>query len=147
MTTSKMGLLDTNVLVYAADQSSPFHERCKELRDKGLFGAAKLCITPQNLAEFFAVVTHSKRVANPLTQEQALAEIRKYYQSKNLKKIYYGPAAVEIILDMLKRYKVGQQDIFDLQLVASMLANKVTRIYTLNLDHFKIFQEIEVLKP
>jgi len=68
MTTSEVNFIDTNVLVYAADQSSPFHDRCVELREKGLSGEIELCLSPQILSELFAVITHPKRVANPLAQ-------------------------------------------------------------------------------
>ena len=147
MTTSEMSFIDTNVLVHAADRSSPFHKRSVDLRERGLSGQIALCLSPQILSELFAVLTHPKRVNNPLPQEEALAEIEKYYRSASIRKIYQGPAAVEIMLDLLKRYKVSRQDIFDLQAVATMLANNVTRIYTFNQDHFEAFREIEVLEP
>ena len=147
MSISEMSFIDTNVLVYAADHSSPFHKRSVDLRERGLSGDIPLCLSPQVLSELFAVLTHPKRVNNPLSQGEALAEIEKYYRSVSIKKIYQGPAAFEIMLDLLKRYEVSRQDIFDLQAVATMLANKVTRIYTFNRHHFEAFEEVEVLTP
>jgi len=38
MTTSETSLLDTNVLVYAADETSPFHPAARAIREKGLRG-------------------------------------------------------------------------------------------------------------
>ncbi|RZB36062.1 MAG: hypothetical protein SRB2_02567 [Desulfobacteraceae bacterium Eth-SRB2] len=76
MTTSdKISLIDTNVLVYATDGTSPFHEAARNLRDKGLNGEVSLCICPQILNEFFAIVTSPKRVTNPRTQQEALEEV------------------------------------------------------------------------
>jgi hypothetical protein len=40
-----------------------------------------------------------------------------------------------------------KQEIFDLQLVATMLSNNVSRLYTYNKDDFIKFKEIEVLTP
>jgi predicted nucleic acid-binding protein len=57
MITSEYALVDTNVLVYAADKTSPFHQPAKILRDKGEVGKTSLCVCPQVLNEFFAVVT------------------------------------------------------------------------------------------
>lgn len=71
MITSKISLLDTNILVYAADETSPFNEVIRTLRDKGLKGEMSLCVCPQVLNEFFAIVTDSKRVSNPRTQKDA----------------------------------------------------------------------------
>ena len=57
MIISKTGLLDTNVLVYAADETSANHPSAIALREKGLRGEVPLCVCPQVLNEFFAVGT------------------------------------------------------------------------------------------
>jgi uncharacterized protein len=147
MITSEYALVDTNVLVYAADKTSPFHQPAKILRDKGEVGKTSLCVCPQVLNEFFAVVTDPKRVGSPRSQEEALLEIEKYHRSRNIFKIFPGPDAIEKTLDLLKRYDATKQGIFDLHLVATMLSNNVTRLYTYNQDHFTRFTEIEVLSP
>lgn len=147
MTTSETALLDTNVLVYAADESSPFHEVSKGLRDRGLEGRISLCIFPQILSEFYAIITDSKRVSNPRNQEEAVGEIEKYLNAKHLLKFYPEPDVVDIMLELLRRYDIRRQEVFDAQLVAAMLSNGITRIYTFNRDHFSKFSEIEVLEP
>jgi len=147
MITSEVSLLDTNILVYAADEMSPFHQAARTLREKGLRGEILLCICPQVLNEFFATVTNPQRVNNPRTQNEARLEMEKYFLSKNILKIYPGPDVIERTLDFLKRYEVTRQEIFDLQLVATMLSNNVTRLYTYNKDDFTKFKEIEVLSP
>lgn len=38
-------------------------------------------------------------------------------------------------------------DLFDIQLVATMLGNGITRIYTFNRDAFVPFSELEVITP
>lgn len=68
MTTSEMSLLDTNILVYAADRNSSYHEAALLLRDKGLKGESPVCVCPQVLNEFFAIITDPKRANNPRTQ-------------------------------------------------------------------------------
>lgn len=147
MITSEVSLLDTNVLVYAADETSPFHQKALTLREKGLRRELPICICPQVLNEFFAIVTDPKRVSNPRTQEEARLEMEKYFHAKNIINIYSGPGVFEKILDLLKRYAIVKQEIFDLQLVATMLSNNITRLYTFNLDDFSKFKEIEVLSP
>lgn len=147
MTISEISLLDTNILVYAADETSAFYQTAKTLRDKGLKGEITLCICPQVLNEFFAIVTDPKRVANPRTQREAVAEVEKYLTSKNMLKIYPGPEIIGKTLDLLKNYEITKQEIFDLQLVATMLLNNVTRLYTYNPGDFSKFKEIKVLSP
>jgi len=147
MTTSNVSLLDTNILIYAADESSSFFERSRNLLKRGLAGEVEICISMQNLSEFFAIITDPKRVDNPRTQAEALVEIKKYLRSQRIRKIYQGPAMSRVMLDLMERYQVKKQDIFDLQLVATMLSNRVKRIYTFNRDDFLRFTEIEVMEP
>lgn len=68
MTTSEEALVDTNVLIYAADEASEFHEAAKELRDRGAQGDVQLVVSPQILMEFFAVITNPRRVQNPFAR-------------------------------------------------------------------------------
>jgi uncharacterized protein len=147
MITSETALLDTNILVYAADSTSVFHKPAKILRQRGLAGKASLCICPQVLNEFFAVVTDPKRVGRPRSQEEAQLEVEKYHRSRNILKIFPGPDIIERTLDLLKHHNTAKQGIFDLHLVATMLSNNVTRLYTYNQDHFIKFNEIELLTP
>ncbi len=72
MITSETCLLDTNILVYAADETSPFHQDAKALREKGMKGEMSLCICPQVLSEYFAIITDPKRVNEPRTQKEAV---------------------------------------------------------------------------
>ena len=48
---------------------------------------------------------------------------------------------------LLKRHPVTGGDVFDLQLVATMQANNVHRIYTFNARDFRVFPELIVLAP
>jgi len=147
MTTSDSCLIDTNVLVYAADQRSPFHEAAQNLREQGLNGAISLCICPQVLTEFFAIVTDPRRVDKPRSRQEALFEMEKYLRSKQIAKIYPDAGTMEITLDLLMRYEIKKQKVFDLYLVATMLGANVVRLYTYNQNDFTQFTEIEVLTP
>lgn len=151
MTTStnseKVGLVDTNVLVYRANLSSPFHAASANLIQRGLKGEIPLCIAPQNLTEFYAVVTSPKRVSVPISPTCAIAEIEQYLRSGNIRKIYQTAFLLPKLLSLIKAYSPTRQQIFDLQLVATMLINGVTCIYTFNDKHFVKYSEIEVIVP
>ncbi len=147
MTSAEPVLLDTNVLVYAADQTSPHHEASRELRDRGRAGEVSLCITPQVLFEFYAVVTDPRRVARSLTPEEAAQELAQYFADGSIPKIHPGPDIARFALDLLRRYQLSKQHVFDLALVATMLANNVGRICTYDVAHFEPFTEIETVTP
>jgi len=144
---SEIALLDANVIVYAADTSSPFHKDSKKIRDNALLGNLETCICPQVLMEFFAILTDAKRVKNPRAPEDVIAEMEKYLSSKNIVMIYPKRDTLPKTIELLGKYKLKRQTVFDAQLVATMLSNSVTRIYTYNQDDFLKFEEVEVLTP
>lgn len=74
-------------MVYAADVSSPFYEVVRTLRDKGLKGEIVLCVCPQVLNEFFAVVTNPRRVTHPIAPQEAMEEVKKYLRSAHILKM------------------------------------------------------------
>lgn len=56
-------------------------------------------------------------------------------------------STVETLLGLIRRHPVTGGDIFDLQIVATIIANDVFRIYTFNVEDFEVFPELEVLTP
>jgi predicted nucleic acid-binding protein len=111
---SDLVLVDTNVLVYAADTTAAFHEPSKQLRDRGMRGELPLAISPQVLLEFFAVVTSPRRVAHPRSPEEAREEIEKYVRAPEIRKIHPGENILDRVLTLLQQYpQVARQEIFD----------------------------------
>src|SRR5689334_16139445 len=86
MTTSAdpPGVVDTNVLVYLSDTSSPHHLAASTLCKRGERGELVLYLTPQIVLEYVSVVTNPKRVAAPLTMEQAWGEVAKFLRAFRL---------------------------------------------------------------
>lgn len=144
-TNEKLGLVDINILVYRADQDSQYYLSSANLINLGFRGEIPLCLAPQNLTEFYAVITSPKRVTIPIDPATARAEIEMYIQSQNIRKIYQKPGLMSKVLELLNQTSITRQHIFDLQLVATMLINGVTCIYTFNANHFSRYQEIEVI--
>ena len=147
MITSESALLDSNILVYCHQALSIFHNQSRTILEKGMRGELALCVCPQVLFEFYTVITNPKRVTNPIGPAEAALEVEKYLKARNIFKVYPKEDILEVALDLLKKYPVKQREIFDLQLVATILSNNVLRLYTYNLDHFTKFKEIEVLSP
>jgi len=152
MTTSEtvadVALLDTNILVYAADELSVLPVPSKQIRDHGMQGDIAVAVSPQLLFEFFAVITNPRRVTQPRSPQEAREEMEKYFRAATIRKIYPGNDLVERMLTLLQQHpQITQQDIFDCTLVATMQTNGVRRIYTYNRQHFTPFPDIEVLTP
>jgi predicted nucleic acid-binding protein len=50
-------------------------------------------------------------------------------------------------MELLRRNPVRGGDVFDLQLVATMQANNIHRVYTFNAKDFEAFPELTVVVP
>ena len=140
-------LIDANILVYALLRESEHHAACRTLIEGGTAHDANLCVTSQILAEFFSVVTNPRRVSSPRTPEEASAAIHAVLSLPGLRVLPVPEDAPIRWLQLLIRRPVRGGDIFDLQIVATMLSNDVRRIVTFNRKDFLVFAELEVLTP
>jgi predicted nucleic acid-binding protein len=147
MRMSELALLDTNILVYSHQSLSKFHAQSRNLVRGGLRGDIAVCICPQVLMELFSVITNAKRVTNPVDSKKAAVEIEKYLQTESMLKILSREDTIDVTIDLLKKYGAKGAEIYDLQLVATMLSNNVARLYTYNLNDFAKFKEVEALTP
>jgi len=142
-----MVLFDTNLLVYAHVTSSPFHEAARRLRDEAVEGALDACISPQVLCEFFAVCTNPRLFRPPLTVQQAGREVVAYWTASGFRKILPQESTVRRLVGLVEQHRLQGQRIFDAFLVATMLDNNVTTLYTLNTKDFEVYTELRVVNP
>jgi predicted nucleic acid-binding protein len=144
---AERALLDTNVLIHALDPTSSFYPACDALLERTRTADAGLCIAPQNLAEFYAIVTNARRVSAPREPEEALTAIEQFLERPGLELLPVPTDMVARWVKLVRLRPVVGGDVFDLQLIATMLGNGVTRIYTFNSDDFAPFSELEVTVP
>lgn len=149
MSVSEPALVDTNVLVYALFPAMPDHAASRALLDRAKAADANLFISPQNLIEFFAVVTDPRRVTPAKTNDEALNAVADFLSQPGL-------ALLPVPADLIKRWSqlihqssTTKKRAFDTQLVATMLGNNVLKIYTFNVADFQAFSfaGIQVATP
>jgi len=140
-------LVDANVLVYAFHQESEHHSASRGILNQAQGGKVLLCVTPQVLAEFYAVVTDHRRVAAPRHPEEALQAIGLILAMPGMTLLPTPDGLVDRWVVLARQHPVTGGAVFDLQLVATMLGNGVSKIYTFDRSHFERFNEIEVLRP
>ncbi|WP_419553550.1 type II toxin-antitoxin system VapC family toxin [Candidatus Poriferisodalis sp.] len=66
-------LVDANVLLYAVDEHSPFHEVARPWLEEALNGPRRVGLPWQSLTGFLRIVTNPRAVANPLSPTAAWA--------------------------------------------------------------------------
>lgn len=139
------GIIDANVLVYAMDGGAPQHAASRAVLEAARAEPGTFCVTSQLLCEFYSIVTNARRVANPRSPVEAADAISRMLVF--LRVLPVPSTAVEGWLDLLRRHPVTGGDVFDLQLVAVMLAHGVSRVYTFNVGDFAAFSELSVREP
>jgi predicted nucleic acid-binding protein len=139
-------LIDTNIIVYAFNVDSKYHEKSLKIIEDSLNGIIDASIAEKTLYEFFAVVTDERRVEFPLSINEAKKIINVVLSSK-IKILYSNNKSLNKSLDIAEKYLIKKQDIFDLVLVGIMIENEIENIITVNDKHFKIIDEINVINP
>jgi uncharacterized protein len=66
---------DINLLVYAYDEASPFHDRAREWWQGCLSGEEGLGLTHPTIFGFLRVMTNARAFPNPMTLAQAASHI------------------------------------------------------------------------
>lgn len=121
-------LVDTNVLIYSVDRSSPFHSKAKDIIKSGIEKGALFVIAHQNITEFISVLTRGYGVGVKQATEDARAFASRF------EVIFPLPTTIEVFFQLSNKHKKIYP--FDLYLTATMLDNGVERIITGNKKDF-----------
>lgn len=140
-------MIDTNILVYANNADSPFHAPCRTLVEKAISGGLEAVIAVQNLVELYAVITDKRRVERPLSPDDGRKLIEFYTTIDGLRIISPSEKSLPILTGLITEHQPKSQNIFDVMLVATMMENTISGIYTYNVDHFKPFKTITAVAP
>jgi len=144
---SKESLIDTNILIYANNKDSPYHEPSKGLVENALNGDIEAALSTQNLVEFYAIITDKKRLEHPLSPKRAKELVEFYCENKFLKVISPLPETITTLADLIEKHEPIGQAIFDFLLVATMKDHAISQIYTSNDRHFRIFDFLKIINP
>jgi predicted nucleic acid-binding protein len=139
------GLLDANVLAYAINADAPQHVASRALPDAARDASITLYVTSQILCEFYSLITNPRRVTVVSSPSEPLRIISALLALPGLRVLSAPARAVAGRMALLERHPVTSGDIFDLQIVATMQANGVQRIYTFNSADFEVFPELAVV--
>jgi len=134
--------LDTNILVYLANEDSPFHLRVME-KFREIAGKSELWISRQVLREYAVVMTRPGIVGKPLSSKEAALDIEKWesiFQVADETEEVTG-----ILVELIKAHDIKGKKTHDANIVAAMMANLIQTLFTLNADDFKRFKKIQLI--
>lgn len=134
MTEDKFCFLDTNILIYASDSHSPWHQPAKEKIKKMLSEGFRLFISPQILREYVSVASRSTGAEKPTPWDMIL----KNYESfqKNFTLLGENRDTVNELSQLLSRIPAAGKQVHDANIVATMLAHHIHCLLTNNTGDF-----------
>ncbi len=138
--------LDTNILVYAHREDSPFHEaafrRVAELAE----GPAVWAIPWPCLHEFLAIVTHPRIYAPPTPLPQALDQVDAWVESPNLALLTESPAHWPALRVLLANGHLEGAQVHDARVAALCRQHGVRELWSADRDLSR-FAGVAVVNP
>ena len=142
-----MFVADTNVLLYAADTSSPGHNRCRSVVDGWRRSNRPWHLTWPIIYEFLRVATHPRVFRTPWSLPLAWSFVRGLLAASRMSVLTATPQHDEVLEEIIGTAPTISGNIMhDAHTVVLMREHGVRTIYTRDTD-FHRFQGIEVLDP
>lgn len=141
-----MTAVDTNILVYAHREDSPWHEvalrRVTELAESG----APWAIPWSSVHEFIAIVTHPKIYDPPTPLAVALEAMRAWQASPGLRLLGEGAGYFETLARQATAGKIKGPKVHDARIASICLHHGVRRLWSADRD-FSSFPDLSCENP
>jgi len=137
--------IDTNVLVAATIQAHPSHAVANALLARLATNNVAPCISPQVCREFPSVVTRGPVQGREFSTQEALDALAGCMAGCAV--LDETEEVLHELLLLVARRGVRGKQVHDADVVATMMANRVTRLATLNLSDFRRYEDLIALEP
>ena len=142
-----MLVIDTNVLIYAANRDSEFHERCRQTIEQCRAAASPWYVSWPICYEFLRVCTHPVILPKPWSLDGAWRFLRTVLDSPNAGVLLPTERHKEVLTGMIAAASHLRGNILhNAHTAALMKEHGIERIYTRDTD-FHRFPFIKVIDP
>jgi predicted nucleic acid-binding protein len=131
--------VDANVLVYAFDASAAAKQQAARTLLERLWDSGGGCLSVQVLQEFFVTVT--KRVAKPLSLEEATARVREYSVWN-----VFAPTADDV-LDAIGLHASAKLAFWDAMIVLAAAESGCDVLWTEDLNDGQLLRGVRIRNP
>jgi toxin-antitoxin system PIN domain toxin len=140
-------VVDTNVLLYAADTSSEFHRPCRSLLEAARSGPTPWFLTWGIVYEFLRVATHPRVYARPRTAPEAHGFLRALLESPSARVLTATDRHGAVLSACLAEVPEARGNLMhDLHTAALMREHGISRIITRDRG-FHRFPFLDVVDP
>lgn len=134
-------LIDSNILVYSINRLSPHHKKAQIFLNNNI---GDLQVAHQNIIEAFRALTH-KKYSHPMDAKKAINAIEAIV--KECEVIYPDRTTYSIAIQLITKYHLIADNVFDGYLAATALSHSIKIIATANEKDFRKIKEIKVINP
>jgi uncharacterized protein len=138
--------LDTNILVYAHKEQSPFHKEAKAALQGLCRGTDRWAIAWPCVYEFINIVTHPKIYQPASTLAEAFTAIESWGGGGNLDFLHEGRSFLPTLKTIALEAQVRGPKIHDARIAAICLRHGVREVWTADRD-FSAFTSLRTRNP
>jgi len=138
-------LVDANILLYAVDEASPFHQRARTWLSDQLNGPRRVGFPWHSLVAFVRISTHERASAHPLTPGHAADFIEDWLEPEIAWIPREGAGHARILADLITRYQLRGNIVSDAHLAALAIEHGLE--VCLNDSDFARFSEVRWINP
>jgi predicted nucleic acid-binding protein len=132
-----MKSLDTNILLYAADEDCSEHAAALRLLNEALAAPQQWMLADQVLFELYAGLRHPRVFARPLSAAEAVKRVAFLRDRSGLSFCCHELSAWATIRDALAMRSFPRHRTYDLVLAVALRRNGVDTFYTRNVTDFR----------
>jgi toxin-antitoxin system PIN domain toxin len=138
--------VDTNILVYAHREDSPFHSPAAQRISELAEGSATWSIPWPCVHEFLAIVTHPRIYAPPTPLLRALDQVDAWLESPTLVVLAESGDHWPALRKILSRSRIAGPQVHDARIVALCLQHGVRELWSADRD-FNRFTGLTIVNP
>ncbi|OYD90277.1 VapC toxin family PIN domain ribonuclease [Nostoc sp. 'Peltigera membranacea cyanobiont' 210A] len=137
--------LNTNILVYASQIQSLFHQPAIEAIQDFYDAGVEFWISRQVLREYLATLTRPQQFANPLLIAIVIQDLRYFYNRFRVAED--NSQVTERLLALMEEISSGGKQVHDANIVATMLVYGIPQLLTHNTGDFARFSGLITVLP
>jgi uncharacterized protein len=138
--------VDTNILIYAHREDSPFHSAAARCVGELAEGTAAWAIPLPCLHEFLAIVTHPRVYRPPTPLEMACNQVEAWMESPSLTTLSEADGYWTLLRAIVTAGRIIGPRVHDARIVALCRQHDVRELWSADRD-FGRFRDIKVVNP
>jgi toxin-antitoxin system PIN domain toxin len=138
--------VDTNLLVYAHRQDSPFYDAAAAAIREAAESPALWALPWPCVHEFYSIVTHPRIYDPPSSCDQAISQIAAWLESPSVVPLSEGGTYWSVLSSLLANAKVAGPLAHEARIAALCLSHGIRELWSADRD-FSRFPELKVTNP